>query len=197
MLISVAKEATPFDDCVKSDEHSDWELCLRRFTTTLREDAMDIAFHDFSEDIKKQKQKEAELTDSAVAVAVVAVPSVIVTWPFAAMCGGIIAIDESRSERSEYNACISKMDEVTTQSDALISNYLDDSDESVLSKVDNIYPMYVISDSDEHVADRRIISKRWGCGRMGSSDDATDIQLSIGIKGGRYVWAVLDSRWQK
>ena len=192
-LVAVLQEPPSLEKCMTLDQQADWRECLHNFTSQMLDDSVKIGFHDFSGKIKEQKKVQAENTGNAAVVAAVAVPSLVVTWPFAVMCGGIMAtgamIDESDST---YEDCLGFMHEVTEQSDLLISSF---SGQSVITGIETIHPKFVISTLDEHLKGRRIIGKRWGCGRKGASDDALDVKITVGLIDTHIIWAKLESKW--
>jgi len=193
-LVAVLQSPVSLDNCITLEQQADWGGCLQDHTTQMLDDAINIGFHDFSEAIAQQKQEQAEITGNTAAAAVIVVPSMVVAWPFAAMCGGVMAtgalIDTSDSS---YEDCLGILPDITEKTDLLITRYIG---ESVLIKIEAIHPEYVINKLDNHRNDRRIFSRRWGCGRMGASDDALDVRISIGLIDRHIMWAKLESKWQ-
>ena len=152
--------------------------------------------HDFSEDFDTQRQKEAELAGSAVLLTAVAVPSIILTWPFAAMCGGVTAVGEYSDARSgpmglKSVNCYELLRDITEETYNLLVNK---SDEPTIKYLDDAHSLFIVSKIDEEMDDRRIIKTAWGC-RSGSFYESDDVEAFIGLKSGRIVWANLKSRW--
>jgi len=188
-LISVAEEIPSYDKCITLDAKIDWEKCLLDFITDMRGEAIEMGLHDFSEAIDEQKHQETEAAEGTVLITAVAVPSVIVFWPFAVMCGGIAAVEEMSDDTLE---CHKILREVTEQSYILLSSL---TDESVIDRLNGIHPVFVVSGFDEQIDDRRVINKTWRCKRKDNFPDLEDVEISMGIKSGRIVWMNLESSW--
>ncbi|MEJ2095342.1 MAG: hypothetical protein P8X93_09445, partial [Gammaproteobacteria bacterium] len=157
--------------------------------TEMYGESIKMGEHDFSAAIDKQKHQEAELADSTVDVTAVTVPSLVLTWPFAVMCGGIMAAGEVVDDSVD---CYKVLREVSGQSYDLITGQ---NDVSVITRIDEIYPDFVVSRSDKKEGERRVIGRKWRCKTNNTFNELDDVEISIGVKSGRMVLASLYSRW--
>ena len=188
-LVTVLHETPSFESCITLDALIDWEKCLKEFTSQALDDAIKIDSYDFSGGIEEQKRIEAENAENTAVVAAVAVPSLVVTWPFAVMCGGIMAVDQATTDTFD---CYKILPKITEELYLLLSSQ---TDESVIPNFNAIYPDFVISFSDKQMGDRRVISKTYRCKRPDNLVDLEDVNVSIGMKSEKIVWMNLESSW--
>ena len=187
-LVSLLHEIPSFENCITPDALTGREKCLEVFTSQAHDDAIEIGTHDFSEGVDEQKRMEAENAKNTAVVAAVAVPSLVLTWPFAVMCGGIAAADQATTDTFD---CYKILPEITEKTYTLLSRQ---TDESVIASLNAIYPDFVISIFDKQLRDRRIISKTWRCKRSDNLVDLEDVRVSIGMKSEKIVWMNLRNR---